>query len=85
MAGDDHHPALPMELVIANELEIVGSHGMQASEYGKMLAMIADGRLRPDALIRQTVDLDRAAAALGDPAAMQVAGVTVIDRFRSND
>ena len=85
MAGDDHQPALPMELVIANELEIVGSHGMQAFEYAKMLAMISDGRLRPDSLIRQTVDLDRAAAALGDPAEMHVAGVTVIDRFQSND
>ena len=47
MAGDDYHPGLPMELVIANELEIVGSHGMQAYEYEKMLAMISAGRLDP--------------------------------------
>ncbi len=82
MAGDDYRPQLPMELVIANELEIVGSHGMQAHEYGRMLDMIRDGRLQPDRLIRQTVDLDRAAAALGDPGELHVAGVTVIDNFQ---
>ena len=81
MAGDDYRPRLPMELVIANELEIVGSHGMQASEYEGMLDMIRTGRLEPDALIRQTVDIGVAAAALSDPDSLHVAGVTVIDSF----
>jgi len=81
LAGDDYRPQLPMELVVANELEIVGSHGMQAHEYGRMLTMIQEGRLQPDKLIRQTVDLETAAAALGNPDALHVAGVTVIDRF----
>lgn len=81
MAGDDYRPALPMELVIAKELEIVGSHGMQAFEYPQMLNMISSGKLTPDTLIRQTVDLDAAAAALGDPGSIHVAGVTVINTF----
>jgi alcohol dehydrogenase len=81
MAGADHHPSVPMELVIANELEIVGSHGMQAHKYEQMLQMILDGKLNPRALVGQTVDLERAAGALGDSAGLQVAGVTVIDRF----
>jgi alcohol dehydrogenase len=82
LAGDDRHPSLPMELVIANELEILGSHGMQAHEYGRMLAMIRDGRLQPKILIRQTVSLDSAADSLGRPGELHVAGVTVIDRFQ---
>jgi alcohol dehydrogenase len=81
MAGDDYHPALPMELVIGNELEIVGSHGMQAFEYERMLSMILDGRLAPDKLVRQTVNLERAAETLGKPGELQVAGVTIINRF----
>jgi alcohol dehydrogenase len=81
MAGDDYRPAVPMELVIANELEIVGSHGMQAHEYGRMLQMILDGKLDPQKLLGQTVDLEQAASALSDPAELHVAGVTVIDRF----
>jgi alcohol dehydrogenase len=81
LAGDDYHPAIPMELVIANELEIVGSHGMQAFKYDRMLQMIVDDRLSPQKMVCQTVDLERAARALGNPAELQVAGVTVIDRF----
>ncbi len=81
LAGDDYHPAIPMELVIANELEIVGSHGMQAYEYERMLRMIADEELNPQQLVSQTVDLERAAGALGNPEELRVAGVTVIDRF----
>jgi len=82
LAGNDFRPRLPMELVVANELEIVGSHGMQSHRYPQMLDMIRDGRLEPDRLVGQTVDLDQAAAALGEPEALHVAGVTVIDRFR---
>jgi alcohol dehydrogenase len=81
MAGEHYHPAIPMELVIANELEIVGSHGMQADEYDRMLQMITDEKLQPQKLVSQTVDLERAASALGNPAELQVAGVTVINRF----
>ncbi len=81
LAGDDYRPALPMELVIANELEIIGSHGMQAFEYGRMLEMISSGALQPDLLVGQTVPLARAAESLGSPANLQTAGVTVIDSF----
>jgi len=81
LAGDDYRPPVALDLVIARELEIVGSHGMQAHAYGRMLDMIRDGRLRPKELVGQTVDLERAAAGLSDPASLQVAGVTVIDRF----
>lgn len=81
MAGNDYRPSLPMDLVISNELEIVGSHGMQAFEYDRMLSMISEGKLRPDKLVRQCVTLQRAAEALGEPGGFQVAGVTVIDQF----
>ncbi|MGI9203236.1 MAG: zinc-dependent alcohol dehydrogenase family protein [Woeseiaceae bacterium] len=81
LAGVDSEPAVPMELVIANELEIVGSHGMQAYAYGRMMEMIGAGDLRPELLVGQTVSLARAAETLGNPAELQIAGVTVIDSF----
>jgi alcohol dehydrogenase len=81
MAGADYGPTVPMELVIANELEIVGSHGMQAHRYDQMLDMILDGKLVPQDLVGQTVSLARAADALCNPDGLQAAGVTVIDRF----
>lgn len=72
-------PPIPMDIVIAHELEIYGSHGMAARDYPPMLAMIADGTLRPDRLIGSVIDLDAAGpalAAMGQPAS--AAGMTVI-------
>lgn len=57
LVGDDHRPALPMELVIARELEVIGSHGMAAHAYPRMLQMIASGQLAPHRLIARTVGL----------------------------
>ena len=51
MAGDDHLPQIPMHLVVANELEILGSHGMQAHAYPEMMEMIRTGKLQPSRLI----------------------------------
>jgi alcohol dehydrogenase len=70
-----------MELVIASELQIVGSHGLQAHAYPRMLGMIADGRLDPAGLLSGTTTLSRAAERLHDAGGFGGAGVTVIDRF----
>ncbi|MGO4597165.1 zinc-dependent alcohol dehydrogenase family protein [Terrabacter sp. 2RAF25] len=66
-------PPLPMDLVIAQELEIYGSHGMPARDYPAMLRMIADGALRPAELVGRVIGLEDAGAAL---AAMDQAGTT---------
>jgi alcohol dehydrogenase len=70
-----------MERVIANELEIVGSHGMQAHAYPRMLRMIAAGRLDPAGLLGGTTTLSHAAARLHLADGFGGAGITVIDRF----
>jgi alcohol dehydrogenase len=69
---------LPMDLVIARELEIYGSHGMAARDYPAMLAMVADGTLRPGLLVGEVIELGqvgRALAAMDEPGSM--AGMTV--------
>ena len=64
MLGGDEPAPLPWDLVVAKELEVLGSHGMAASEYPAMLAMIADGRLQPQRLIGSVIDLERAGEVL---------------------
>jgi alcohol dehydrogenase len=69
---------LPMDLVIARELELYGSHGMAARDYPAMLAMVADGTLRPGLLVGQVIGLaevGRALAAMDEPGSG--AGMTV--------
>ncbi|XRQ14922.1 alcohol dehydrogenase catalytic domain-containing protein [Actinomadura welshii] len=70
---------LPMERVIAYELEIAGSHGMAAHAYGPMLELVRAGTLRPDLLIGRLRTLDQAPAALTD---MPGPGITVVEPHR---
>ena len=80
LAGADASPAVPMELVVGSELKLLGSHGMAASAYPRMLAEIEDGSLQPGRLIRDRIDLDDAPArlaALGSPDA-GAGGITII-------
>lgn len=75
------HPPVPMDRVIARELELLGSHGMAAHAYPEMLGLIGSGRLNPAALIGQRIGLDGAADALTGMDAFTGTGVTVIDHF----
>ncbi len=80
MEAGKHSPPIPIDKVIGRELEILGSHGMQAHRYPEMLRMIRDSHLEPARLIGATVTLDEGAKILADER-FSTGGVTVIDRF----
>lgn len=81
MLAENSTPAIPMAKVIAHELEILGSHGMQAHRYDAMLAMIQSGKLAPERLIGKTIDLEQAIAALMNMDTFEGTGVTVVTHF----
>jgi alcohol dehydrogenase len=81
MEAGEHRTAIPMNLVIGRELEILGSHGMQAHKYPEMFEMIRDGRLNPAKLIGKTVSLEEAAGELMNMNTFASVGVTVINEF----
>ena len=70
-------PLVPMDRVIALELELRGSHGMAAHSYPELLGLVVAGRLRPQDLVTRTVGLSAAADALRDVGTLP--GVTVVD------
>ncbi|WP_329057812.1 zinc-dependent alcohol dehydrogenase family protein [Streptomyces sp. NBC_01453] len=72
-------PVVPMGRVIGLELELLGSHGMSAHAYPRMLEMVRAGVLRPDLLVTSTITLDAAPAALEAMGAAPGAGVTIIE------
>lgn len=78
MLGNQSDPPIPMAAVIAKELEIYGSHGMQAFEYGRLLSMIETGTLQPSKLISDTVSLDQGAGLLTRMDNFPNTGITVI-------
>jgi D-arabinose 1-dehydrogenase-like Zn-dependent alcohol dehydrogenase len=69
-------PLVPMERVVALELEVLGSHGMAAHAFPALLELVTAGRLRPDLLVTREVGLDDAAAALADVG--RLPGITVV-------
>jgi threonine dehydrogenase-like Zn-dependent dehydrogenase len=73
-------PRVPLGVVIAREIAVLGSHGMPAHDYPELLTLVASGRLRPQDLISSRITLDDAPAAL---AALSGAnppdGVTLIE------
>ncbi|BCB60419.1 alcohol dehydrogenase [Halomonas sp. A020] len=81
MLADHSTPAVPMSKVIANELEILGSHGMQAHRYGDMLAMIQSGKLAPEKLIGRRITLEESVQALTNMDKFEGVGVTVVTKF----
>lgn len=68
---------VPMDRVIAYELELYGSHGMQAHRYPALLALIGSGRLDPRQLVSRTIGLEEVAAELPRLADFAHPGMTV--------
>jgi alcohol dehydrogenase len=81
MLAEHSRPAIPMDRVVGWELEIRGSHGMQAHRYPSMMEMMRAGKLQPQKLLGKRIALEDAPAALmrmgcsGDP------GISVITSF----
>lgn len=81
LLGDQAEPALPMGRVIAHELVLFGSHGMQAHAYPDLIGMITAGKLPLRKLIGRRIALDAAGAALTGLGSSSGKGITVIDHF----
>lgn len=79
--GNHKHPKVPLDKVVAHELEIVGSHGMQAFRYDAVFEMIKSGKVQPQLLLGKTISLKDAPAALQNMNKFENLGVTVIDEF----
>jgi alcohol dehydrogenase len=81
LLGDQSAPRIPMSRVVANELELLGSHGMQAHRYRAMLDMVDSGKLRPERLIGKRIGLEDSIGALMAMDTFESLGVSVVTRF----
>lgn len=81
LEAEDKNSAIPINLVIANELEVLGSHGMQAHKYPEMFELIEQGKLEPEKLIGKTVSLEESIEELMSMNDFKGKGVSVINEF----
>lgn len=79
MTGDHSSPKIPMSQVVANELEIYGSHGIQAYRYDAIWEMIKNNKLKPEMLLGKTISLEASIPALMTMDRFENQGITIID------
>lgn len=81
MEAEHRQVLIPMDQVVAKELEILGSHGMQAYKYPEIFEMIKSGKLEPGKLIKKRISLEESLDELVNMNNFGGIGVTVIDKF----
>lgn len=69
---------LPISRLIRDELEVLGVHGLSASRFDQVFAMMADRRLDPAAMITQRLTLADISWALPAMGAFSQPGVSVV-------
>jgi D-arabinose 1-dehydrogenase-like Zn-dependent alcohol dehydrogenase len=73
--------AVPIDVMVLNELQMIGAFGMQGQRFGQMLAMVEAGRLKPGAVVSRTVGLEQVSDVLASMGSYDTTGLVVIDQF----
>jgi len=81
MVAEERKATIPMARVIHWELSLTGSFGLQTVAYPELLSMIEGGRIDPGRLVRQEVNLDRAAEILMSMDDSPPQGIAMITAF----
>ncbi|MFM2280939.1 MAG: hypothetical protein RLZZ444_3170 [Pseudomonadota bacterium] len=81
MTGAHAQPITPIGKIIAHELEVYGSHGMQAWRYSAMMDMLETGKIAPQKLIGRHISLSEAVDGLVNLDKATDIGISVITDF----
>ena len=81
LVGENANAAVPFDRVVADELELRGTHGLQAHRYPALFGMIEEGVLQPRRLVQRTIPLKEAGESLRQMGDFATTGITVIDDF----
>jgi len=71
-------PVVPMDRVVALELRVLGSHGMAAHAYPRLLDLVVSGRFPAADLVQRVLPLEAGPRALADLTTSAAAGITVL-------
>ena len=74
-------PQIPMGMVVAKELELVGSHGFQAVDLANLLKLVEDGTLNVKQLVEREVSLEEGVKVLMEMDGKSPLGMTMITQF----
>ena len=71
----------PIDVMLAKELTVVATNGMQPARYDVMLNMITAGKLDPMKLITRTIPLEETGPVMAAMDGYATTGFVVIDRY----
>ena len=78
MLAEHATPPVPMALLHSREIVLIGSHGMPAHAYPRLLALVAAGRVAPGALVTSQLTLSEGAHHLSRMGDFPGSGMAVI-------
>jgi D-arabinose 1-dehydrogenase-like Zn-dependent alcohol dehydrogenase len=70
--------ALPVDMIVAMELQFIGTIGMQPRRYNSMLNMVESGKLRPGEMVTNVFPIEKASGVIESMASFGTVGTTVI-------
>jgi D-arabinose 1-dehydrogenase-like Zn-dependent alcohol dehydrogenase len=73
--------SFPSDLIVATELDILGSYGSPAYRYGDMLDMVDKGIFQPKKLITSTISVHEVNSVLEAMTNFETTGVTILNKF----
>jgi len=75
------HMALPIDLMVLTEIQIMGSSSIPTWRYPAMLEMVERGKLSPKKLITNTVPVEQAFGVIDQMSRFENVGISVINTF----
>ena len=73
--------SLPIDMIVAKEIQVIGSSGMPTSRYSAMFNLIESVQIDPSQLVTQRVSLDEAYGVIAEMSEYSNVGISVVDRF----
>lgn len=70
--------SLPVDMIVAMELKIIGTIGMQPRRYSSMLNMVESGKLRPGEMVTNVYPIEKAFGVIESMSSFGTVGTTVI-------
>ncbi len=71
--------SLPVDLIVATELQIIGTIGMQPRRYSAMLNMVESGKLRPGEMVTSVIPVDDVPGVIDAMGNFGTVGTTVVE------
>lgn len=73
--------SLPTDLIVSQEIDFLGSLGLQPSRYGEILDMMETGKLDPGAIVSEEIGIDEVPAKIEDMSEFETVGIPVCSDF----